>query len=65
MNNSLEGISHNSIWPDEPVVEEPPQPPSFESQMDSAQNTLQKKIEELIRAWENRAEKQDEEGDKE
>jgi hypothetical protein len=52
MNNGFEGIQHNSIWSDEPEPE--PNPPSFESKIDVAHNSLRKKIEELIRAREKR-----------
>jgi hypothetical protein len=57
MNNGLEGMHHNSIWSDESSPEAEPEPPSFESKMETAQYSLRKKIEELIRAREKRIQK--------
>jgi hypothetical protein len=62
MNNGFEGIHHNVIWPDNPEPEPEP-PPSFEYKMDAARNSLRKKIEELIRARDNRGKKNGNNGD--
>ncbi|MBN2469577.1 MAG: hypothetical protein JXN59_02540 [Anaerolineae bacterium] len=55
MNDGLEGIHHNSIWPDESYPASEPVPPTFEASMDAAQNSLRKKIAELMRAREKRS----------
>jgi hypothetical protein len=64
MDEGVEGIYHNSIWPDETPSEPEPEPPSFEEKMNQAQTSLRKKIEELIRAREKRAKKDEEDKEK-
>ena len=54
MNDGLEGLHHNSIWPGESYPAPEPSPPTFEASMDAAQSSLRKKIEELMRAREER-----------
>ena len=62
MNDGLEGNHHNSIWPDESYPASEPVPPTFEASMDAAQNSLRRKIEELMRARESRIKKDAGEG---
>ena len=65
MDKGLEGIFHNSIWPDtsydEPAADEFPAGPSFETKMNQAQTSLRKKIEELMRAREKMIKKEEDE----